>query len=762
MSRSTLSLWLRALAAALCVLLSPAVVKAQTEAPSRPTVQKPKIALVLSGGGARGLSHVGVLKVLEEMKVPVDMIVGTSMGAIIGGLYAAGMSADELERELLKVDWGDVFERRAPRQLLSERRKQEDFELSPVLQFGFRDGEFRLPTGAVSTRSLELLLRRYTLSTRLLATFDGLPTPFRAVATDMETGKAVVLDHGDLAAAMRASMSVPGVFAPLEVNGQILGDGGLVNNLPVDVARRMGADVVIAVNIGTPLAGRETLGSLLGITTQMVNILTEQNVQTSIASLKPTDLLIQPPLGSITSADFEKAQELVKLGHDYSRSVAEALKRFSVSATAYAEWRGGRSLQTASDADRLGRIKEVRFEGVPASRVESLAQVLGTAPGDRVNVPQIESDLQELAATGDYDRLDYRLERVRDNNDETLVIGLRENDWGPNYLRLGMDLRTDFDGRSAFNLLIGHNRHWLNDSGAEWRNRLQIGDSMNAFSEVYQPMGRTNSSFVAGYVDASLKRLEVFGEDGKAQGTGKRQGVKLGADLGWPIGLLGRYGDLRVGAQLGLFKAIPELVSLDVVDGESIKTQKWRDLGVRAALISDQLDYANFPSSGYRLQSELAIGQRRLSTGDDNRSFNRFETNGISVHSWGRHTLNLGARFARTTRVAVGDIDEYSLGGFQQLSGYRVGQVAGNHLLFGRMTYYQRLPWNLAIARAMFAGGSLEAGNAWDKRRDISLRGMRYGSSLFIGADTGVGPLYLSVVSAPKGYTGLYLFLGRP
>jgi NTE family protein len=747
---------------AVSLLLSLSAVSAQDAPTGAVPAPKPKVALVLSGGGARGLSHVGVIKVLEDMKVPVDMVVGTSMGAIIGGLYAAGMGADDLERELLKVDWGDVFERRAPRQLLSQRRKEEDFELSPVLEIGFRDGEFRLPTGAVSTRSLELLLRRYTLSTRLLATFDGLPTPFRAVATDMETGKAVVLDHGDLAAAMRASMSVPGVFAPLDLEGQILGDGGLVNNLPVDVARRMGADVIIAVNIGTPLAGRETLGSLLGITTQMVNILTEQNVQASIATLTPRDLLLQPSLGKLSSADFAKAPELVKIGHDHARSVAEALRRFSTDAAGYAQWQASRSMNAQAYAERMGQIKAVRFEGVPESRVESLSLALDTAPGRRVDVPQIEADLQRLSAMGDYDRVDYRLERVRDNSDETLVIGLRENDWGPNYLRLGLDLRTDFDGRGAFNLLIGHNRHWFNDSGAEWRNRLQLGETLGAFSEIYQPLGRANDSFVAAYVDASLKRLEVYGANGKALGTGQRQGMKLGADYGWPIGLLGRYGDLRLGVQLGLYKAVPELVSREIADSQIISTQKWRDVGVRAALISDQLDFANFPSSGYRFQSELAAGQRHLSTGNGKSAFNRLEMNGSFVQSWGAHTLNLGARFARATRVPVGDIDEYSLGGFQQLSGYRVGQVAGNYLLFGRMTYYQRLPWNVSVARALFAGGSLEAGNAWDSRRDISLRGLRYGTSLFIGADTGVGPLYLSVVSAPKGYTGLYLFLGRP
>ena len=728
----------------------------------RATEAAPRVALVLSGGGARGISHVGVLKVLEEARVPVDFIVGTSMGAIIGGLYASGMSADELERELLAVDWGDVFERREPRQLLSQRRKEEDFALSPVLQLGFRDGEFRLPTGAVSTRSLEMLLRRYTLSTRLLATFDGLPTPFRAVATDMETGQAVVIDHGDLAAALRASMSVPGVFSPLEVNGRILGDGGLVNNLPVDVARRMGADVVIAVNIGTPLAGRETLGSLLGITTQMVNILTEQNVQASIATLKPTDLLLQPPLGTLTSADFGKAEELVRIGTEHARSVRESLNRFAVDEARYAQWRAARGESALVYAQRMGQVKAVRFEGVTEARAEQLAHALDTAPGQRVDVPQIETDLQKLAASGDYDRVDYRLERERGNSDETLVVSLRENDWGPNYLKLGMDLRTDFEGRGAFNLLISHNRHWLNDQGAEWRNRLQLGETLAGFTELYQPLGQRHDTFLAGYADASLKRIEVYGNDGRALGIGRRQGLRLGADIGWPFGLLGRFGDARLGLQLGVHKAVPELVSASAnTSGEAIAPQKWRDAGLRAAVISDQLDFANFPSSGYRLQGEMATGRRSVDNGAST-GFSRLETSGTVVHTWGRHSFNLGGRFARATQIPVGAIDEYSLGGFQQLSGYRVGQVAGNYLLFGRLTYYQRLPWKVGVARALFAGGSLEAGNAWASRRDIGFKGLRTGSSLFIGADTGVGPLYLSVVSAPKGYTGLYLFLGRP
>ena len=214
----------------------PAQTQAPAEAPAPPT-PRPRIGLVLSGGGARGLAHVGVLKVLEELQIPIDVITGTSMGAIVGGLYASGMRAADLDRALRAVNWGEVFTNRVQRQQLSQRRKEEDFEIAAAIELGLRDGELLLPSGAVSSRGLESLLRRYTLPVRGVARFDDLPIRFRAVATDMETGAAVVLDSGDLALALRASMSVPGAFAPTEVDGRVLGDGGLVNNLPIDVAR---------------------------------------------------------------------------------------------------------------------------------------------------------------------------------------------------------------------------------------------------------------------------------------------------------------------------------------------------------------------------------------------------------------------------------------------------------------------------------------------------------------------------------------------
>ena len=586
-------LLLTCLAACLALPLAAQTPPTSTTAPTAeplPPQPRPRVALVLSGGGARGFAHVGVIKALEAARVPVDLIVGTSMGAIIGGLYASGMTGEQLEREILTVEWGGLFNTRQPRQVLSQRRKEEDFELSPVLLVGFRDGEFRLPTGAVSSRSLEMLLRRYTLPTRHLSSFDALPTRFRAVATDMETGQEVVMDRGDLAAALRGSMSVPGVFSPLGMDGRILGDGGLVNNLPVNVARALGAEVVIAVNIGTPLAGRETLGSLVGITTQMVNILTEQNVKTSIALLTPRDLLLTPPLGTLSSSDFDQAKELVRLGNEYGRTVNAALERFSVGEREYAAWTGARRTQAELNATRVGTISGIRFEGVDETRAQRLGVGLEHLKGQRADVQLIENDMEALAATGDYERVDYRLVRNPDSGGEDLVVGLRENNWGPNYLRVGLDLRTDFRGEGAFNLRISHNRHWLTPSGTEWRNRVQLGETLGLYSEIYQPLDPLGDTFVSAYGDLTVRKVDLYGEESRPLARIQRESLRVGADIGWPIGRQGSVGDMRLGVVASARRSSLELVQPGFNLLPEVLDVHWREAGLRAAVMADQLD----------------------------------------------------------------------------------------------------------------------------------------------------------------------------
>ena len=715
--------------------------------------ERPRIGLVLSGGGARGLAHVGVLKVLEREHIPVDVIAGTSMGAIIGGLYAGGMSATEIEAALLAVKWDAVFAPRVDRQQLSQRRKEEDFEISPVLEIGMHDGELRAPLGALSGRGLEGLLRRYTLPVREVREFDRLPIPFRAVATDMETGQPVILSHGDLAIALRSSMSVPGVFAPTEVDGRILGDGGLVDNVPLDVARAMGVDIVIVVNVGTPLAPRDTLMSVGGLTSQMINILTEQNVQRSLASLTTQDVLVTPELGKLTSSDFVRAAELIALGEKGAQPLAARFAALAVDATGYAALRERQHAPNPSH----GPLAFVGFEGTTITNPQRFASQLESLPGQPFDEARAERDARRLAASGDYTRADFRL--VWTEQGEGLVFDLEDKPWGPHYFRIGLDLSTDFAGRSAFNLKISHNRHWLDANGSEWRNQVQIGEVPRYATELYHQLNWTTGLgddwFVAAGAEVNRRQLSVYDNDtGVEQGRFRRTGARLALDLGQPWG---RLGELRIGLTHLVLHTEPDLIAADYSGPRGAFTV--RETGARIGTVVDQLDYANFPLRGYRIEAEAVFGRR---TGVVAESFNRVEAQFTSVGTWGAHSLNLYTRLLHADQGSSAVIGRYTLGGFHQLSGYKPGQLDGNELLFGRLTYYRRLESAPLFTRALFAGASLEAGNAWRERSAVSLGDLRTGMSAFLGADTALGPLYFGLTYAPRGSAGLVLFIGRP
>jgi NTE family protein len=712
-----------------------------------------RVGLVLSGGGARGLSHVGVLKVLEAERIPIDAIAGTSMGAIVGGLYASGMSAAELDAAMRNVDWAEVFARRVDRQHLSQRRKEEDFEISTVIEFGVRDGVLRAPVGAASSRGLETLLRRYTLPVRAVREFDRLPIPFRAVATDLENGAAVVLDRGDLALALRSSMSVPGVFQPTEVDGRVLGDGGLVDNVPIDVARAMGVDVVIVVNIGTPLASRDTLNSVVGVTAQMINILTEQNVQRSLASMTPRDVLVAPQLGALSAGDFDKAPDAIAAGERGAQAVLDKLRALAVSAPAYAQWRQQHPTLRRPEA----RIDFVEFDGSSVTNPARFALQLESQPGKAFDLQRAERDARTLAASGDYLRADYRL--VSRDGSDGLVFDLEDKPWGPNYLRVGIDLSTDFGGRGTFNLKLSHNRHWLTAAGTEWRNRVQIGAVPSLFSELYHPLnwtiGLSNDWFVAAYAGSERRIGTIYDSDGGAElARFTRTASRVGIDLGQPWG---RFGELRLGLVAQRVRTRPTLVAASLGDDVATAATTRRESGLRVAAVIDQLDFANFPTRGYRAVSELALGE-----GNTEGRFQRLEASALGVSTFGAHSFSLYGLARGASAQQTQAIGRFQLGGFQQLSGYRDSQLLGNYVLLGRAGWTMRLPYEPAIGRAFFIGATAEAGNAWVSRDAFREGSLRTGMSLFFGADTGLGPLYLGLTHAPQGQSGVVLFLGRP
>jgi NTE family protein len=720
------------------------------------TGQRPRIGLVLSGGGARGLAHVGVLKVLERERIPIDVIAGTSMGAIIGGLYASGMDAERLERELLQVEWSDVFANRVDRQDLSQRRKEEDFEVPSAVEFGLREGKVRAPLSAVSSRGLETLLRRYTLPVRNVTAFDRLPIPFRAVATDMETGQPVVLSEGDLALALRSSMSVPGVFAPIEVDGRILGDGGLVDNLPVGVARAMGADIVIAVNIGTPLAGRETLGSAIGVTAQMINILTEQNVQRAVASLRGDDVLVAPQLGTYTSGDFDRTRELIDLGAAGAEQALPRLAPLALEPTAYAAWRA----QRGGAAAPAVVLEFIEFQGASFTNPERLQDQFESRAGQLFDRAKAENDTRRLAATGDYVRADYRI--VRDGEREGILFELEEKPWGPDYLRVGLNLRTDTTGDNGFNLKLLHVRHWLNAAGAEWRNFVQLGEKPALATELYQPLnvslGLQNDWFVAPHL--ALRRRPVIlyrDQDGKALELARFQNdtQHVGVDLGRPWGSLG---ELRLGLGWLRYNNEPDSAVADLVQG--FAPQRFTETGLRARAVVDQLDYAFFPTRGYRVEAAASGGVRNDASGSNR--YYRVEIEASGVATFGGHTFDAYALANATSAEGLEIIGRYTLGGFQRLSGYRTDQFSGNTVALLRLGWRTPLTGTAAFTRGLVLGGSLEAGNAWQSTDDASWSDLRTGGSLYLGSDTGIGPVSVGMTYARRGYFGLVFYLGRP
>jgi len=716
---------------------------------------RPRIGLVLSGGGARGLAHVGVLKVLEREHIPVDVIAGTSMGAIVGGLYASGMSAQQIEAEVLRLDWGNVFASRVDRRELSQRRKEQDFDVSPLIEVGIDSNGLKAPLGPVSSRGLESHLRRMTLPSRQFTNFDQLPTPFRAVATDMETGKPVILGGGDLATVLRSSMSVPGVFAPVEVDGRILGDGGLVNNTPVDVARSMGAQRLIVVNIGTPLSKRDTLNSFTGVTAQMINILTEQNVQQSLRSLKPDDVLIAPTLDNLTAADFDRGADFVALGQLQAEALVLRMQDLKVSDAEYARWKAARQQRITPPST----LAFVRFEGSRQTKPESRDDMLETHAGDTFDIAKAERDATRLAATGDYLRADYRLVRTP-QGEEGLEFDLEDKPWGPDYLQLGLDFSADNRGRSLFNLKVVHNRHWLDEHGSEWRNFVRLGSSPTLGTEWYRPMDWKLPDGLRGFVSTSAslssRHLSLYNDpNGDLSTELERKHRSIALDLGATWRELGEW---RLGLVDDAFRDDPDVADAFYVG--PLSPLRWNERGVHVSAVFDQLDHAFFPTHGWRIEANWmkgrSLGNGLVETGE----VNHFEAQTQLARSWGVHTLSSYARVG-VSGGAQQATPRYGLGGFQQLSGYAPYQVSGSRIALLRLGYQQRVT-SLPLTRGLVVGTSFEVGNAWNRPSDLGAGKLRKGMSLYLGADTAFGPVYGALVNSPGVGSTLMIFVGRP
>jgi len=561
------------------VLCSAAPLGAQDADTTRP----PRIGLVLGGGGARGGIHVGVLRVLEELRVPVHAIAGTSMGAIVGGLYATGLSADEIEDQLRSLDWSIVFNNKPPRPVIEYRRKQDDPNLLVRFEVGFREGRFRFPAGVIATHRPNLMLKLLTLAAGGIRDFDELPIPFRAVATDIATGEMVVLAQGDLPTAILASMSIPGVFAPARIDGRLLVDGGLVRNLPIDVVRDLNVDIIIVVDAGTPLASADDLGSAVGVYTQTVTLVTRGNADQQLRDLGPADVVIAPALGNIGAADFHRITQAMEIGHDAAFALRDRLAALAVSQATFDSLRASRNA-----AVQLPVLDFVRVENESRFDTRVIEGRLTLEPGDTLDPRTLAAAIDRVYGMGVFERVDFRI--VEENGSNGLIVRPVEKPWGPSYLRFGLGLTDEPDGNSTFELRANFTMTGVGSRGGDLRTELRAGEVRGLRVELYQPLDWAGRWFVAPELEAVQTLADAFESNIRiAQYDAER--LSAGIDLGRQLGATGQ---LRLGVRRRWIDAEPE------IGGPELRRFDVAQNVYGARFDLDRLDDVHFPRSGTR------------------------------------------------------------------------------------------------------------------------------------------------------------------
>jgi NTE family protein len=726
-------------AAMVMLLVAASMAEASRTEPSVVT-DRPRVGLVLSGGGARGAAHVGVIQVLEELRVPVDYITGTSMGSIVGGFYAMGMTIDEMEKAFTELDWAGAFEDKTPREDRSFRRKRDDDDFLVKAKPGISGGKIKLPAGLIQGQQQNLILKSITMPVATLDNFDQLSIPYRAVATDIGTGEAVVLGSGDLATAMRASMSVPGVFAPVEMEGKLLVDGGVSNNLPVDVARDMGADVLIVVDISTPLTPREKIHEVLAITKQLTAIMTRSNTERSIASLTKADLFIVPDLGDIATGDFHRAKDAIAVGVKAALENRTALQHFSLSEAEYQAYLEARAVRKNGPPV----IEFVRIKNESRLSDEVLTSRLHVQVGEPLDVKALEKDIRDIYGLDLFEIVKYDI--LREGGQTGLEVEAIQKSWGPNYLQFGIALEGDFEGENSFNLALGYLRTELNSLNGEWRTIVQVGEEPRFFTELYQPLDVRLRYFVNPRIEYRKINVNII-DDGDVLSEYRVSAFRTGLEGGRN---LGNWGEMRLGWRWGRGDAKvqvgdPALPDLDF------------DIGnVFLRFTVDEVDNFNFPHSGGFAELEGLMSRGTLGADTD---FEQITLQLLGAKSWGRHTVLLGTNLASTLDDDAPLQSRFRLGGFLNLSGLKQDELSGQHAGVVQLVYYYRI-LDIALLPA-YLGGSLEGGNVWEDKDDIGFDDVIAAGSLFLGVDSFLGPLYLGYGRAEAGRSSFYMFLGR-
>jgi NTE family protein len=725
------------------------------------TTSPPRVTVVLAGGGAKGFAHLALLRRLEQDHIPIAKIIGTSMGAVIGSLYASGMDTTRIEKVIASLDPGRIALDQLDRTELPHRSREYQQRYPVELELGVKNGALTFARGVSDGQRFLTLMQELTANVAPNSSFDQLKIPFRAVATRYRDGELISFDHGNLALVVRASMAAPGVFAPVEIEGETYVDGGLVANLPVEVALREGADVIVASYLGDSDKIGQNLdaGNALSVANRMLDILMRQNERRNIALLRPQDILVRPQLQDFGFGSFDQPEPIIQAGVEAVQAQDNKLSQLAALTARAADL----PTRTVPDfTERQVTISQLRVTGTKDVTADFIEREMQSLLGKPFKAHAVSQKLDALYASGNFERLNYHLAPLQGDAYE-LVVDVNEKTYGPNFLKTSLGFYSEGSGTNLFSFGVGYRRPWLTPSGLELQADVRAGSQSELALSLYQPLGeRWGVSGFASYNSSELPlyRPGVSTPQKMASSTLRRQEVGLNLSYDLSQKATAKIGVVANNTQVSINTA--RIVGYTQDNGQALtytlNDGQWEFAGLNAQFTADLLDSPSFATRGYYINVEAAQGVTGVS------QYTSFRANGLWARSFGPHVVNLGVDlgadhiFDCSGCSLPTSLAPLYLGGFQSMGAYQMGQLSGDRLVHVQGTYMYRLSDGGILRQPTFVGFVAEAGDAWLSTTEFA---EKYSGTVFIGVDSKIGDVFLGFASGSGNNRNIFLQLGR-
>jgi NTE family protein len=710
-----------------CVLLlATGLVSAAADKP------RPQIGIALGGGSAMGFVHIGILRWLEENRIPIDYIAGTSMGGLMGGCYAMGMSPAEMEQLVLGINWDRIFNSNPPYNALEYRRKEDQQEFPSEIKLGTRDG--LLLANGLSIYQVYFLLSRIALQYSTVSSFDELPIPYRCVATDVRHSQAEVLQDGSLAEAMRATMSIPLFFAPVERDGCLLVDGGLLNNVPADVVKQMGADIVIAIDCNESNTEKD-LRRLDSFVFGLFNAVVVDNTR---EALKPADVVIRPQANGISHLDWGKAAVFIAAGYQAAVSQGAELKKWSLDEAAWQDYLKRRNARK--------RVKPmipstVEVRGTNEVNRNYILSMLRPFVGQPVATDALEKVLTEIMGSGFYESLRY--EFTENDGRTELLVTVTEKAQGPPFIQFALQGNTGGD-RTEVNLRSRTTIFNVWGDASELRLDLTAGTTALVMAELYRPLFKSNWFGAAQLSWGKLK--SSYFQDETRLSDFKVHRLAAEFDLGYTFD---RNSELRLGYLIGN-QDMATIVGQSLVDADG----EVRKIGLKWAY--SKADGDPLLQKGLNLKW---CTDWYLEAPEAEDSFTIAEASLKWIYpAWGRDLVFTRLAAGGTLDGETPFLQQFTLGGSLRLGTYYFDELRGPNYWLGTLGYLKCIGKPFWGGNPLYAGVFLEHGGVFDSWSD-----QQTDTDLSVGliATTSVGVVYLGTSFGERTNGRIDLTLGQ-